>query len=219
MKQDYFYNISINIIPLILIFLITNTQPTEGLSVNNFLDKSKVSGFVFRGRISTTIPHPVDSSVNILRIRVSKFLKGCGDPNINVYISNNDNNIKSLIEKSKKEKNNFRFEILFFACSRDQNGISFDLSKGLDTDSAFVWEFDKFLNFENELKKELGCLGCCESGGECGVSIQDAEQLNLRKKAKDDLNKSDQSKQDIGGLLTGFKLGRNKKGANLFFGK
>ena len=91
------------------------------------------------------------------------------------------------------------------------------MSTGLNTENAIEWDFGKYYKFEKELENELGCLGCCESKGECGVSVEEAERLTRNRKARDKLNDSSKSGEGIGGLLSGFELGRNRKGVNFFF--
>jgi hypothetical protein len=190
---------------------------SDEISFPEFLDKSRVSGSVFRGKISTVIPHPVDTNTSIIRLRVSKFIKGCGDDIVNLYITRDDSKINRIIEEALNSTNRIGSEVLIFACARDDNGIGWDLSEGLGGDGIVKWDFKKYFQFEKELENEYGCINCCESAGECGTTVEEAENLTRMNRARKRLNESNKSKEDIGDLIRGFGLGRNKKGINVFF--
>ena len=193
------------------------SQNEDSISLEDFLAKANVSSAVFRGKISTIIPHPVDSTIKIYRIKVSKFLKGCGDSNINLNISDNDLDISKF---KGKEMNSSGFqskiEILVFACPKGDNGISWGLSKGMGGVPVFKWIFLEHYKFEKELENLQGCLNCCSSSGECANSEEEAQELKEKTQRIKDRNNRNKN-QVLGNLLKDFNLGKNIKGANLFF--
>ena len=208
----------INLIIATFLFALFHQQATQPAAPPALLDKMRVSAALFRGRISTVIPHPIQPSTQIVRIKVTKFLKGCGDSTVNLYIQNGLPDISAFNQPVSSAPYAQKPEILVFACGRDENGIGWDPSAGLGGESVIEWDFGKFYPFENEVENELGCLGCCSSGGVCGASLEEAERRSRVEKSRRQQNNQSEDKQRIGELLGEFGLKSNKEGVSAFFG-
>ena len=195
-----------------------NSQDLSSISPQEFLDRVSVSAAVFRGKILTVIPHPIDTSTKIYRIKVTKFLKGCGDSNVNLYIKNNDIDI-SKFNRNRKNSSGFdeKIEIIVFACAQDENGISWDLNQGMKEEAVLKWNFTEHFSYEQELENYQGCLDCCSSGGQCTASVKEAEELNRKNKVIKERNLNKNDNESLGNLLKDFSLKKNRLGANFFF--
>ena len=202
---------------ILIILSQVQSQTDDSISLEDFMNKANVSSAILRGKISTIIPHPIDSTIKIYRIKVSKFLKGCGDKTINLNISNNDVDI-SKFKGTEVNSSGFKskIEIIIFVCPRDENGISWELSKGMGGVPVFKWNFLEHYKFEKNLENLQGCLECCSSSGECANSFEEAEELKEKNQRIKDRNNKNKT-EILGNLLKDFNLGKNKQGANFFF--
>ena len=198
---------------ILLLSLISSIYTIE------FLDKVSISAAVFRGKIMSIIPHPMDSSTKIYRIKITKFLKGCGDSNVNLYIKDSETDISkfNLFEKNSSGFDE-KIEILVFACAQDENGISWNLNKNIKEESVLKWNFSQHFSLEQEIENFQGCLECCSSSGQCTANVEEAEKLNRKNKIikKKHLNTEE---DNLGNLLKDFNLKKNRLGANFFFNK
>lgn len=206
------------IISIALAVTFLETAAQEPSTKQDLLNKMRVSGALFRGRVSTVIAHPVKTDTRIARIKVTQFLKGCGDSIVNLYVTGDAQDMSVYTQKILVNGYKDKPELLIFACARDENGIGWDLSPGLGGASVIKWNFRRHFTFQKEVEEELGCLGCCKSQGKCGNSQGEAEKRTRESRARRQLDEKSGDKRAIGELLGEFALGKNRKGAGVFFG-
>ena len=205
---------------LALLHYVIQLRLSQQITDDQLVLKTRVSASLFRGTVLTIIPHPIDTSTKIVRFKVSKYLKGCGDKTVNLYVQDEAIDFQKYTQLDLKGPlGNRKPEILVFACARDDDGIGWELSKGLDIPSSIKWNFEKFFAFENRLKDEFGCLDCCSSMGQCGGNLEEVDQIERRERELRQVNQGEVDRDRIGQLLGGFELRGNRRASSSFFGR